>query len=181
MTETLLELTANDCETVTETKILPEIIDADMTLKYRVGGRPGTVGHIRREAIEMAERAVELLSNNYIDVARGQVVEILTRMNVIHKTPKECNGALMKLSIISREIKGQARSCGYNLLTQVAESLYNFVSKHKNPDRRDIEFMDAHIAVMQHIVNHNLRGDGGEIGKELLKTITVAHGKLARE
>ena len=180
MTETLTESTSNDCTSVTQTEIMPEIIDADMSLKYRVGGRPGALGHIRREAIEMAERAVELLSNNYINVARGQVVEILARMNVIHQTPKECSGALMELSIISREIKGQARSCSYNLLTQVAESLYNFVSKHKSPDRRDIEFMDAHIAVMQHIINHNLRGDGGEIGKELLKTITVAHGKLDR-
>ena len=158
-----------------------EIIDADMTLKYKVGGRPGMPGYIRKEAIERAEKAVLLLSNTYIDVARGQVVELVVRMNKIRENPSDCAGPMMELSMICREIKGQARSCGYDLLTQVADSLYDFVSKHKKLNRRETEFIDAHIGVMQHVVAHNLRGTGGEIGKELLTTITVARSKLAKK
>lgn len=155
-----------------------EIIPPDMTLKYRVGGRAGTVGVIRKDAIEKAERAIERLSTDYISYARGQIAEIVARGNFLHDRDDDQATILTEISMISREIKGQARSCGYDLLTEVTESLHVFLNHRKTIDARMLEFIRAHIDVLQHIATYNLKGDGGVIGRELLSTINTARQKL---
>jgi len=170
-----------------------EIIEPDMSLKYRVGGRPGIAGCIRREAIEKAERAILALSKDYINVARGQIAEIMARFNYVRDDiAKQANinppitgegvaSYLMEIAMIAREIKGQARSCGYDLLTEVAESLYGFVAVRRQVNARQIAFIEAHIDVLQHIVTYDLRGNGGDISRELLNTIVIARRKLEQK
>ncbi|MEO0393380.1 MAG: hypothetical protein AAF213_09040 [Pseudomonadota bacterium] len=155
-----------------------EIIPAEIDLKLKVGGMPGRKGAINEEAIQRAEKAIERVSVNYLEVGRAQVASLIGQFAGVKANPSDAGSAIMQVSMTAREIKGQAKTCGYNLLTDVAESMYRFLSDRSSLTPKQIAFVDAHLGVMQNVVAHDLRGSGGPVGTELLRSIAVAKQKL---
>lgn len=167
--------------TVGETrKGLIEKIPAEIDLKLKVGGRPGRRGSIKQEAIRNAEKAITQFGDRYLDVAQGQVASLIGQYARL-KAAVEEHAPLHELAMIAREIKGQAKTCGYGLLTQVGDSLYRFLTDKKHLSSKQMAFVEAHIGVIQNIVAHKLSGDGGPIGQELLRSLAVAKHKLDHE
>jgi HPt (histidine-containing phosphotransfer) domain-containing protein len=155
-----------------------EILPADIDLKLRMGGRAGRRGSIKQDAILQAEKAIEKVGEKYIEVAQSHVAALIGQLIKVKRSPRDNNDALTELAMTAREIKGQAKTCGYSLLTQVADSLYRFVADRKALTERQLAFVEAHIGVIQNIVAHKLRGDGGAVGAELLRSLAVAKAKL---
>ncbi|MBV6633918.1 MAG: hypothetical protein KI792_12910 [Alphaproteobacteria bacterium] len=156
-----------------------EVIPAQGDLKMRMGGRPGRRGRISEEVIENAERAIGKLGDNYIEVARSSVATLIGQFNAV-KQPEcpDLPGAIMQVAMTAREVKGQAKTCGYDLLTEVANSLYKFLSEREALTPLEIKFAEAHLGVMQNVVAHDLRGNGGPVGTELARSLAVAKQKL---
>ena len=155
-----------------------EIIPAEIDLKLKLGGMPGRRGEIKEESIERAAKAIEKLGMNYIEEGRSKVATLIGQFAGVKANPEDAGSAIMQVSMTAREIKGQAKTCGYSLLTDVADSMYRFLSDRKSLTPKQITFVEAHLGVMQNVVAHDLRGNGGPVGTELLKSIAVAKQKL---
>lgn len=155
-----------------------EVIPADINLKLKVGGRPGRRGEIKAEAIKNAERAIKKVGENYIEVGRAQVASLIGHFAAVRSNPEDAKDKIMQVAMTAREIKGQAKTCGYTLLTNVAESLYRFLADRKSLGPKELAFAEAHLGVMQNVVAYDLRGDGGAVGTELLQSLAVAKQKL---
>ena len=157
-----------------------EVIPADINLKMKMGGRPGRRGQISADAIAKAEKAVKKVGENYIEVGRSQVATLIGQFAAVRANPKDARSAITQVAMTAREIMGQAKSCGSSLLTNVAESLYKFLADRSSLGPKEMAFAEAHLGVMQNVVAHDLGGDGGPVGKELLQSLAIAKQKLTK-
>ena len=155
-----------------------EIIPAEIDLKLKLGGMPGRRGEIKEESIQRAAKAIEKVGLNYLEEGRSQVATLIGQFAGVKANPDDAGSAIMQVSMTAREIKGQAKTCGYGLLTDVAESMYRFLADKTALSPKQITFIEAHLGVMQNVVAHDLRGNGGPVGAELIKSIAVAKQKL---
>ena len=75
---------------------------------------------------------------------------------------------------VVHEIKGEVGTYNYPLMTQVAESLQNFVSSIEDCRDVQLEIVGKHVEALEAIIRENLEGSGGETGTELTEALGLA-------
>ena len=128
--------------------------------------------------LRQAEAAVTELKKDFSQWVR----EDLTRLRRAYESA--CTDAAKRqdhldaIAGLVHEIKGEAGSYDYPLLTRVAESLQNFV--HSVDGCRDVQLdiIGKHVEAMEAIIRENLEGNGGDTGKELLEALGIAVEKF---
>ncbi len=97
-------------------------------------------------------------------------------------TPTSAADALQEIFGISHDIKGQAASLDYPLLTMIAQSLCKFISSNEPAALQRLDVVSAHARAMGTVVAHTIRGDGEENGKKLLDVLdAVVESALTRK
>jgi hypothetical protein len=66
------------------------------------------------------------------------------------------------------ELKGQGGSFGYDLISQVGESLKIFTENCSEANPRDVEIIAAHVDAMRMVMVDDIKGDGGEVGRAIV-------------
>ena len=82
-----------------------------------------------------------------------------------------------KIRSTSHDIKGQGATFGFPLITEVAASLCNLIKCQNTPDAVRMKLIAFHIDSMRVITAHDIRGSGGEQGRELVDRLRVAVDK----
>ncbi|NQW01334.1 MAG: response regulator [Rhodospirillales bacterium] len=82
--------------------------------------------------------------------------------------------AFEKINEIAHELRGQGGTFGYPLITSVGKMLYGITGFACSMDDMAIRIVKAHIDVMRVVFRDQVSGDGGEIGRELIKTLIRA-------
>ena len=85
---------------------------------------------------------------------------------------------LDNISGLVHEIKGEAGSYDYPLLTRVAESLQNFVNSVDDCRGVQLDIVGKYVEAMEAIIREKLEGNGGTTGKELLHALGIAVEKF---
>lgn len=107
------------------------------------------------EALARAEAALARLSHDYPRWLRADLAAARTCLS-----PPD----LDRLHTIIHDIKGQAGTFGYPLISHIGQHLCRMLVDEAPPSRRIVPLLDA----MESVVDHGLTGDGGEMGRELL-------------
>ncbi len=129
-----------------------------------------------------AEAALREINGNYEALVRGDVRRIDDAISRAERSPLAASKEMEVIAFISHDIKGQAATLGYPLLTAIAQSLYRFVESDKSPVPKRLDVVEAHARALETVVAHRIRGDGGENGKKLLDALDAAVEKaLARK
>mgnify|MGYP005999816021 CR=1 FL=1 len=69
---------------------------------------------------------------------------------------------------VVHNVKGQGGSFGYDLLTTVGGSLCNYLRvETASASDKQLKVIAAHFAAVDFVLEHNLKGEGGEIGAQL--------------
>ena len=66
------------------------------------------------------------------------------------------------------ELKGQGGSFGYDLISQVGDSLKKFTDSRSEANPRDVEIIAAHVDAMRVVMVEDIRGDGGDVGRAIV-------------
>ena len=125
--------------------------------------------------LQKAERDITKLALNYhfevADLLDGELVHIRTAT-----TNEETTGSTLKsIFTTAHDIRGIARSFGYDLLGQIASSLADFIDDHKDIlGSKAMEIIELHLNSMMLIAKNQIKGDGGEQGKVLLPQLASA-------
>ena len=85
---------------------------------------------------------------------------------------------LSNISEIAFDIKGMGGTFGYPLLTHLAKSLYDFVTKLGLPNEAQLEVISIHIDAMYVVLAHGVGGTDSQTEKELLDNLRVAVVKV---
>ncbi|CDL00357.1 Chemotaxis protein histidine kinase and related kinases [Magnetospirillum gryphiswaldense MSR-1 v2] len=108
------------------------------------------------EALARAEAALESLSQDYPRWLRADLAAARACL-----TPSLDPD---RLYTILHDIKGQATTFGYPLISRISQHLCRMLTDKAPPPDHIIALLDA----MESVVDHGLTGDGGAMGRELL-------------
>lgn len=142
------------------------VIEAPKDLKDKVGG--GGFSTLQNLS---ADRAVKTVARLFGEQAKFDLAEL------DHAFAAFCNGARgpeanRALFLPAFALKSMGGTCGYPLLSQVADSLCVLLDSSPAetlPIR--LAALEAHIDAIRAILKDEIRGDGGALGRELLKSL----------
>ena len=156
---------------------LVQFTPASRSLQKKAGGPKGKFNRFKLEAAQgkINERADQFMKEvgaeiNALRSAHAQIAE---------KPDAADPEAAAQIALHAREVKGLAGTFGFDLLTQIGDSLYEFASDISKLDSKRIGLMGAHIDAMELVVQNKITGDGGDTARELLNTLGIATDKLS--
>lgn len=158
------------------------IINRPNVLKQRAS-QPGG-----RSFEDLVERGNQVVAENYDDyrtVALSDVLDLRSLLDRIKTAPAEMEAHVQGVFRISHDMKGQASTFGYPMITGVADSLCRFLERIETMDRAPAESAGAltsvialHIDALHLLLTHDMKGSGGEMEKKLLNGLTAAAEKI---
>lgn len=122
-----------------------------------------------------AAKATEDLLGMFHDNFRGTVSAVDGMM--VHPVYRDSDWR-RRFFRLSHDLRGLGGTFNYDLLTIVGESLCGLIRNEALPRDRTLQrHILAHVEALRAILQFDLKGDGGEDGKQLLTTLKVDQRK----
>lgn len=152
----------------------PQIITPPNLLRQKVSGS----GPISQEMIDRADEALEGLSEQFANLMAGEI----EKLNTLHREgvddPARRLELVREIFEVSHDLRGQAGTFDYPLISRVGTSLCHFTDGMEECDERGLEVIRIHINAMQAVLASALRGDGGVVGQEIASGLEEAVTKV---
>src|SRR5690606_28491972 len=91
-------------------------------------------------------------------------------------------GDLQSVKTIFRvvhDLKGQGGTFGYALITAIAAPLCDFLRDAKTvPSGVQLDVIKAHLMALAVVIRKDIKGDGDEVARELVQTLTLAAARV---
>ena len=147
-------------------------------LKEKLSGGAGGPA-VSAEALEKAAAALEKMSEDYPDWVAAQVTELRALHGRMVDTPETRRKTLDAIRALAQEIKGQGATFGYGLVTTFAASLQDCSGPGAPLSDNHTEVVKAHVDSIAAVIKDRVKGNGGQIGKELTDQLKAAIEKHA--
>ena len=113
------------------------------------------------------------------------IKKFLIKKNRLWESLKSANPGdtelIRKVAMAAREIKGEAGTFNFPLLTRFGDGLFNFTDSMTELSPKRIAVIQAHVDAMTAVLAHNMRGDGGPVGSQLVRGLDMAIEKFKQE
>ena len=129
------------------------------------------------EAVRKAQAAVAALAGNFTEWMRADLDAVLDSLAKAKDSQPDNASHLRDIYSVCHNIKGQGGSFGYDLITHVGKSLCDYIHDTGSASERKLKVVEAHLTAIKFIVNRDIQGDGGDVGKQLqakLRSLTEA-------
>ncbi len=125
----------------------------------------------RTDKLAQAQAAIEGLKDGYtvqlqMDVA--ELSDVWAKVDQASPDPK----LIEDLFQISHNLKGQAGSFGYDLVTALGASLCDLIRSDVS-EAIKVAAIGHHVSVLSKVVAQNVVGDGGETGAKILAALSA--------
>lgn len=151
-----------------------EVVKPLSTLRFKV---KASGGPSLDQIVAEAEKALDELKDNY-EVWVREDLETISKHAEVLEDPSADDAkrveAVKAIHGISHNIKGQAATFDYRLLTEVAHSLCAMIAKDELIASRSAELISLHVEAMRLIVSQTIKGKGGSVGQELINGLHAA-------
>jgi len=123
----------------------------------------------RADRLAMAAAAIDAMKGDYIDQLQNDLANLKAIWASVEvESPDET--VLDNLFDMAHNLKGQAGTFGYDLVTSIAASLCDLLrSDRTNPNKMNA--VGQHINVLGRVIEKNIVGSGGEIGVKIVKAL----------
>ncbi len=129
------------------------------------------------EAVRKAQEAVAALAENFSEWMRADLDAALASLAKAKESQPDNASHLGDIYSVCHNIKGQGGSFGYDLITHVGKSLCDYIHDSGSASERKLKVVEAHLTALKFIVDRDIQGDGGQVGKQLqakLSSLTEA-------
>jgi HPt (histidine-containing phosphotransfer) domain-containing protein len=151
------------------------IIRPANTLHDKVtGGDPNVKITLDDDMLRRAQSAINDMGEVFEDDLKDGIAALAQLLDAARADLERRAGFLADVVRHCHEIRGQAGTYGYPLLSEFASSLCDFVTDLGHVDDAHMEIVRAHIDVIQVVLAGGLKDDGGDAGKELKTMLAVA-------
>lgn len=151
-------------------------------LKSRAA-EPG--GKSFEDLVQQGDQVVAEHHTDYRDVANSDLMELRTLVDRIKAAPEESTAQLKGLFRIAHDMKGQASTFGYPVITSVADSLCRFVEKIEETGRPVTdnvqivtEIVGLHLDALRLLLQHDVKGPGVQLELQLMTGLKAASEKI---
>lgn len=185
-------LTKDDIETVYSGKDMAALKNSDkMVWEFRIprslkqklsGGGGGSPDDppFDPKLIEAAEQKIANMEGDYADWVANSIEELIQAHHRALEEPERGVHHLGTINQIAHELRGQGGIFGYPLMTQFGKSLYDVTGDEPQISSQLLDLIDAHIDLIKVVTKQKVKGDGGEVGQQLLKSLAEAKQKFGQ-
>lgn len=115
-----------------------------------------------------AEAAVAELAKTFTTWVQDDIKTALDALNRA-KQNSDGNQEIDEIFSICHNIKGQAGSFGYDLMTKIGGELCDLIRRCNDAANADLlKAVEGHLSALQFLASRGIDGDGGEIGQKLV-------------
>ena len=125
-----------------------------------------------------AEEVIANLADDYLDWVREDLVRLEAAYEQLKNAEGDAAAELENVFQIAHDMKGQGGSFGYDLMTAIGDQLCRLVEKMDKAGPRELKMIRVHIDAMRVIITKELKGDGGNEGRQLLMGLTLVGDKV---
>ena len=120
------------------------------------------------QTIQRAEGTIKKFGRDFPMWAKGDLDEMDQALAAARKYPDQQEDYIMQIFRRSMELKGLGGSFGYDLISQVCDSLKKFTDGRSEANPRDVEIIAAHVNAIGVVLAEDIRGDGGDVGRAIV-------------
>jgi chemotaxis protein histidine kinase CheA len=125
----------------------------------------------RADRLAQAEAAINALKDEYAQQLRIDADQ-LQKMFASVDPQSPDSAALEGLFGVAHNLKGQAGSFGYDLVTSIAASLCDLIrGQNGQVGRRAYKVIGQHVQVLGRVVDKGIVGDGGDTGQKIVQSL----------
>lgn len=149
-------------------------------LRDKVGGLGTTeTGECPLDLVAEAEASLERTALDFTNWALGY----LGRLSQLCEEALQGSGRRKKhfdeIHLVALELRGQGGTFGYPLVSVFAKMLFDLTGEGCREDDNAVEIVKAHIDAMRAVLRERIAGDGGQVGRELLKSLQAGVDRLS--
>lgn len=150
-----------------------EIIQPSLALQAKVAS---VVAANPEDLFEAADRAVAGKADAFLDHARNELSSLRDSFQTVVAAPDKSEGDLRRVYGIAHDLKGQGKSFGFALVTEVAGLLCTVLRSPRVDEAEWRRIATAHIEALGLLIGHGIRGDGGPLGQKLVDRLKRLDG-----
>ena len=151
------------------------------SLKEKAGGLSKGPIQIPENLLEEAEKQLARSAMDFADWAMTYLSKLGQLAADALMRPSNRKAYFVEINLVALELRGQGGTFGYPLITIFAKSLYEATQPGCKETDAALELVKSHIDAMRAVIRDRVAGDGGEIGKALLKGFQAAITKYKNE
>jgi HPt (histidine-containing phosphotransfer) domain-containing protein len=142
-----------------------ELIELPNTLKEKVGS-----GGFDPIALRRADVAVEEMAPEYEARLQAEVSALDEAFRAMRRA-----GAfdVDRLFAAAHSLRGEAGTFGYPLVSAIGNTLARYLDQRPALDAAACEIVESHINALRAVVGRKVKGDGGEIGAQLVQGLAA--------
>jgi len=150
----------------------PRMIMPDYSLKKKIGFDIPPELIANPLMLAQSEDEIENVQAEFLQFMIKDVHQLEAAYQLLVSNPEHISRLAETIKELTFSIKARAGIFGYIRATEVAGQLYNFIRRHWDRDNRNhLIILEKHIQTISVIFQQRITGDGGEIGRELLKDL----------
>lgn len=142
-----------------------EFIDNPNPLRGKVKVKAGADSSA---LIAQAEESVQKLGGEFETIFAENVTALASAMAEVRQSGMTRERGLVRMRRLLHDLRGQAGTFGYPLVSQVGDSACKFIDLSEDIGATEVEVLGMHIDALKAINQAKIKGDGGPIGQELM-------------
>ena len=131
----------------------------------------GDFPELSPEALARAEAALAGLADRYMDWAMADSARLCACLDEAMAPGADLAILLPRLFTISHDMKGQAATFGYPLVSELGNRLCRLIETEPSPGQESLGRMERLVRGMAQVIAQRLDGDGGAVGQDLLNEV----------
>lgn len=161
----------------TTTALEVELINPPNKLKQAVGN-----GGLDANQIRSAQRALEVTASatDFRTIAAPLLSSLKQGFDSARTSNASGSDALEAMMLPAMQLKAQGGMFKYTLITEICNTLVNFLETLDRLDKYAIEIVNAYIKTINAIIRNSMNGDGGPQGKQLRDALMDACNRYYR-
>ncbi|MBT5263258.1 MAG: hypothetical protein HOL85_00385 [Rhodospirillaceae bacterium] len=147
-----------------------EIIENPNKIKLKAKPLPGRSAD---SMLKKANSAVAEMSGDF-ELIYSTEIELLAReIDHARQDPIRVGEAIDKIRNSLHDLRGQAGTFGFPLVSKIADSGCKYIDRQDNFGIVELTVLGVHVDGLRAVKHEALRGDGGPLGQKLLKGIVA--------
>lgn len=129
----------------------------------------GELPDLPPDILAKAEAALAGLNDRYLAWAEADSARLRACIEEAGLAGADRRAVLARLFTIAHDMKGQAATFGYPLVTELGNRICRLVEAEAAPDAETLRRLESLVEAIGGVVAGRLSGDGGEAGRRLLE------------
>jgi chemotaxis protein histidine kinase CheA len=136
----------------------------DFMKSVMVKGRGPDIDAIQKRA----DQALRALEDDYLAQADKDLRGIEAALSGLAANGEGRERGLRAVHRIAHDMRGQAGTFGYDLVTVIGSSLCSYLEEAEDLDTVRLQAVQIHVDSMRAVLKGRITGQGGKLGRELL-------------